>query len=568
MTIMKNDRLFPNFDIQVGSEKKKLVGVKLYTGIDTIQGVFAWLIGKAGRCTIDGKKEFYNINSMKKFIHDNRLVANDKPLNQETVNFLIKTVISEFKNQKEGTLLKAESIRSKMDVHLYRSIGLEKSDTVSMSIASFKKDLLDTLNSFGLQLNTSISSDGGMVLEGIPLPIVKKDGVETVQLSREGLIRACVKFLIEMGDYSKVADKISAAPLDEIPEEIKLFLQKVISLARRQPELVEQKKKIQEIGSPSQEIGGLTILDLDETTVKNEEELATISHKALEPYENSVVLRSQQKDTIINIFTNKDSLLERTALFPTHKTISQESIIYLLNLKACSDAFSSMGMPEELHNKLGDFDKKDGASSPAESMLQFTRKDVEAFRQYIRSSQKIEDQVFEIGQKFSSDIEPRSVENENQKSVQIEESTPPKVIMIDQAIIKTGADASHLKNLQANKTLNDAEKRQIDLVIQESRVPVSDQELQLLFYYMQEKKEDRTSDQFVQAVDRFIGEKLQLQQQIRLLEIAFVVDGQVEDTKRCQHYFQNKIDYKVSLKNEYFTLKLTKDQQDWLSIKP
>ncbi|KAM9962826.1 hypothetical protein ACTFIR_005743 [Dictyostelium discoideum] len=106
---MKNDRIFPNFDIQVGSEKKA-----------------------SGRCTIDGKKEFYNINSMKKFILENRFVANYKPLNQETVNLLSKTVISEFKNQKEGVLVKAESIRSKMDVHLYRPIGLEKSDIVSI----------------------------------------------------------------------------------------------------------------------------------------------------------------------------------------------------------------------------------------------------------------------------------------------------------------------------------------------------------------------------------------------------------------------------------------------------
>ncbi len=557
MTIMKNDRLFPNFDIQVGSEKKKLVGVKLYTGIDTIQGVFAWLIGKAGRCTIDGKKEFYNINSMKKFIHENRFVANDKPLNQETVNLLIKTVISEFKNQEEGVLVKAESIRSKMDVHLYRPIGLEKIDTVSMSVASFQKDLLDKLNSFGLRLNTSISLDGGMVLEGIPFPIVKEKGVETIQLSRECLIRACVKFLIEMGDYSKVAEKISAAILDEIPEEITLFLKRVILLANRQSELAEQKKKIQEIEGSSQETDGLIILDLDETTVKNEEELATISHEDTEAYKEPVVLRSKEKDTVINIFTNKDSLLERTALFPIHKTISEESIIYLCDKKACSDAFSSMGMPEELHSKLGDFEKKDGASSPAEPMLQFTRTDVEVFRQYIRSSQKIEDQVFEIDREFVSDIE---------SLLSTEESITSKVIVIDQTIIKTGADISHLKNLQADKILNEAEKTQINVVIQKSGVSVSDEELQLLFYYMQERQGEIRNDSLVKSVDQFIGQKLQLQQQIRLLEIAIVVDGQVEDTKRCKPYFQNKIDHTATLKNEYFTLKLTKEQQTWLAI--
>ncbi|KAM9974345.1 hypothetical protein ACTFIR_012922 [Dictyostelium discoideum] len=107
---MKNDRIFPNFDIQVG-QRKKLVCVKLYTGNDTIQSVFAWLTGKAAAALLMAR----------------RSSTTSIPLNQETVNLLSKTVISEFKNQKEGVLVKAESIRSKMDVHLYRPIGLEKS---------------------------------------------------------------------------------------------------------------------------------------------------------------------------------------------------------------------------------------------------------------------------------------------------------------------------------------------------------------------------------------------------------------------------------------------------------
>ncbi|KAM9974324.1 hypothetical protein ACTFIR_012845 [Dictyostelium discoideum] len=95
----------------------------------------------------------------------------------------------------------------------------------------------------------------------------------------------------------------------------------------------------------------MTILDLDVTTVKNEEELAIISHEAPKPYEES--------------------------------TISQESIAYLLNLKARSDAFESMEMHKKLQEKLVNFEKK--MRPPL--------------------SRKIKDQVFEIGQEFGPDIE-------------------------------------------------------------------------------------------------------------------------------------------------------------------
>ncbi|KAM9975578.1 hypothetical protein ACTFIW_005451 [Dictyostelium discoideum] len=60
-----------------------------------------------------------------------------------------------------------------------------------------------------------------------------------------------------------------------------------MQIANRQLALAEQMKKIQEIKSSSQKTDGLTILDLYVATVKNEEELAIISHEAPKPYEES-----------------------------------------------------------------------------------------------------------------------------------------------------------------------------------------------------------------------------------------------------------------------------------------
>ncbi|KAM9974244.1 hypothetical protein ACTFIR_003960 [Dictyostelium discoideum] len=124
----------------------------------------------------------------------------------------------------------------------------------------------------------------------------------------------------------------------------------------------------------------------------------------------------------------------------------------ILDLDACSYAFESIEMPKKIQEKLVDFEKRDGVSSAAEPMLQFTRTYLDVFRQYIR--------------KISN------------KKAAIDRGEHNSKSDCDQAIIKLEAYISHLKNLQVYKILK--ESNQCGSV--SGSVSVSDEELQQTDY--------------------------------------------------------------------------------------
>ncbi|KAM9975907.1 hypothetical protein ACTFIY_004618 [Dictyostelium cf. discoideum] len=348
MTIIKHDRLFPNYKVQQdgGAEEQTLKGVKLYTGMRIVQGIFAWLIGRAGICKIEGKAKFYNTKSMEKFMNDaHSFPKNHLPTKKELDNFIESTI--EKLNSREKNLGVIEPL-NRVD-----TISWDPMEALSLPIQTQFETIVELLDEAGLSLKIEKKlANQQMVLEGIPLHISNKNGADSVLISQTALMAICIRFFNRIERGSAIIETIEQVIKKNLIDEITEFLNGILSIAH--DETAQKLCAIKSLSLQSIEIASENIDNYFEIEVDglSENSGADTDFSRELDFRWPSVCRSKEVATIAAILSDINSSTERNALLGTPKEITNKNFIYSFDKRACLEAFTQIGIPLDIYQKI------------------------------------------------------------------------------------------------------------------------------------------------------------------------------------------------------------------------
>ncbi len=378
MTIIKHDRLFPNYKVQQdgGAEEQTLKGVKLYTGMRIVQGIFAWLIGRAGICKIEGKAKFYNTKSMEKFMNDaHSFPKNHLPTKKELDNFIESTI--EKLNSREKNLGVIEPL-NRVD-----TISWDPMEALSLPIQTQFETIVELLDEAGLSLKIEKKlANQQMVLEGIPLHISNKNGADSVLISQTALMAICIRFFNRIERGSAIIETIEQVIKKNLIDEITEFLNGILSIAH--DETAQKLCAIKSLSLQSIEIASENIDNYFEIEVDglSENSGADTDFSRELDFRWPSVCRSKEVATIAAILSDINSSTERNALLGTPKEITNKNFIYSFDKRACLEAFTQIGIPLDIYQKIE-------KQSNQKETIEFKVSDIEIFKEYVSSIPKI-----------------------------------------------------------------------------------------------------------------------------------------------------------------------------------
>ncbi|MGR3951402.1 MAG: hypothetical protein QRY74_00545 [Chlamydia sp.] len=385
MTIIKHDRLFPDYKVQQdgGAEEQTLKGVKLYTGMRIVQGVFAWLIGRAGICKIEGKAKFYNTKSMEKFMNDaHSFPKNHLPTKKELDNF-IESTIEKLNSRKKNlgvieALNRVDTISNRVD-----TISWDPMEALSLPIQTQFKTVVELLDEAGLSLKIEEKLENQqMVLEGIPLHISNKNGTDSVLISQTALMAICIRFFNRIEGGSAIIEKIEQVIKKSPREEITEFLNVILSIA--DDETAQKLCAIKSLSLESIEIASENIDNYFEIEVDglSENSGADTDFSREFNFRSPSVCRSKEVTTIAAILSDINSSTERNALLGTAKEITNKNFIYSFDKRACLEAFTQIGIPLDIYQEIE-------KQSNQKETIEFKVSDIEIFKEYVSSIPKV-----------------------------------------------------------------------------------------------------------------------------------------------------------------------------------
>ncbi len=371
--VREDDRLFGYVDFarkeNDNEDESQKAGVKIYTGLQKILGVFGLLIGKTGCAKVDGKTVFYNVNSMRNFIERNGLLdKREKPFQisqpevQKMVTAFAKHYVEKHDDieQDANATLKAvksdfKKIADKIvwNTHKYVGLSLQEFHVTAKEFAQ----IANTLSRIGFKLELKVNNNGKETFAGIPVRSERLGGENYVELSSAAITNECVRQMRDnRGGIGSLIDNYTSDKKN--PAEIREFLSNIKKIAddKEQAEIQKQAEAVaKEAAKQAAKINVEDIskrIDLPTVSTNNTTNTIVIHEDASGQSvpENRIALKANN-DQIATILEDDSYQLERAAL--VHQggnSFNINDLVYMFDRPAFLDCLARYGVRSDIYN--------------------------------------------------------------------------------------------------------------------------------------------------------------------------------------------------------------------------